>query len=56
MDLADFPVGDEGFVAMVLLLVADLISYSINLIATDCKCTVTTLPFEKFFWFDFVSD
>ena len=53
-DLTDFPVGDEGFLVMVLRLAADVISYLINLMATDCKCTVTSLPFENFSSLDFV--
>lgn len=41
---------------MVLRLVANVISDLINLIITDCKCAIATLPFEKFAWFDFVGD
>ncbi|MEP0879659.1 hypothetical protein NDA00_28185 [Funiculus sociatus GB2-M2] len=32
-------------------LVADVVSYLIDVVATNFKCTITTLPFENFFSF-----
>jgi hypothetical protein len=56
IDLGDLPVGDEGLLVMVLRLVADVISYLSDMMPTDGKCTVSTLPFKKFSRLDFVSD
>ena len=41
---------------MVAGLVADVVSYLIDTMAANCKCTVTTLPFEKLLGFDFMGN
>ena len=41
---------------MVAGLVANVVSYLIDIVAANCKCTVTTLPFEKLLGFDFMGN
>jgi len=41
---------------MVYVLIPDVVGYLVDIVAANCKCTVTTLPFEKLLGFDFMGN
>ena len=49
-----FPVANKSFLVMVYVLILDVVGYLVDIVAANCKCTITTLPFKKAVGFDFM--